>query len=98
MAKPTDTVVVPAPDLAQIMAAKIVAKQITDFQERVYTLLLQVPAGKVTTYAALSKALNASPRAVGGAMRNNPYAPAVPCHRCIASNGVSTVTSILLVE
>jgi len=64
------------------------SKQVTDFQERVYTLLKQIPRGKVTTYAAISKALNSSPRAVGGALRNNPFAPEVPCHRCIASDGV----------
>lgn len=65
------------------------SKQVTDFQERVYTLLKQIPEGKVTTYAFLAKALNSSPRAVGGALRNNPFAPEVPCHRCIAADGVS---------
>jgi len=67
------------------------AKQVkvTEYQTRVYALLQQIPEGKVTTYAAMSKALNSSPRAVGGALRNNPFAPEVPCHRCIASTGVS---------
>lgn len=66
------------------------AKQVkvTEYQTRVYSLLQQIPEGKVTTYAAMSKALNSSPRAVGGALRNNPFAPEVPCHRCIASTGV----------
>ena len=63
--------------------------KVTPFQERVYALLLQIPEGKITSYAALSRALNSSPRAVGGALRNNPFAPQVPCHRCIASDGVS---------
>jgi O-6-methylguanine DNA methyltransferase len=63
--------------------------EVTEFQTRVYTLLHQIPEGKVTTYAALAKALNSSPRAIGGALRNNPFAPEVPCHRCIASSGVS---------
>jgi len=70
------------------------SKQVTDFQERVYTLLKQIPRGKVTTYAAMSKALNSSPRAVGGALRNNPFAPEVPCHRCIASDGVRVSNSL----
>ncbi|RMZ84882.1 hypothetical protein DV738_g453, partial [Chaetothyriales sp. CBS 135597] len=43
--------------------------------------------GKVTSYGALAKALNSSPRAVGGALRSNPWAPEVPCHRVIASDG-----------
>ncbi len=31
--------------------------------------------------------MSSSPRAVGGALRNNPFAPEVPCHRVIASDG-----------
>ncbi len=59
----------------------------TPFQARVYALLLCIPPGQLTTYGALSKALDSSPRAVGGALRCNPYAPSVPCHRVIASDG-----------
>jgi methylated-DNA-[protein]-cysteine S-methyltransferase len=65
------------------------AGQVTAFQERVYALLQQIPEGKVATYATMAKALNSSPRAVGGALRNNPFAPEVPCHRVLASTGVS---------
>ncbi|KAI9764236.1 MAG: hypothetical protein M1840_008626 [Geoglossum simile] len=60
---------------------------VTEFQERVYTLLKQIPCGRVTSYRALALALSTSPRAVGGALRNNPFAPEVPCHRCIAATG-----------
>ena len=56
-------------------------------QQRVYALLVQIPAGKISSYATLAKALNTSPRAVGGALRNNPFAPEVPCHRVIAADG-----------
>ena len=31
--------------------------------------------------------LGSSPRAVGNAMRRNPFAPDVPCHRCVATGG-----------
>jgi methylated-DNA-[protein]-cysteine S-methyltransferase len=65
------------------------AEKVTPYQERVYALLKQIPEGKITSYAALARALDSSPRAVGGALRNNPFAPEVPCHRCIASTGVS---------
>lgn len=41
----------------------------------------------MTTYGTLAKILDSSPRAVGGALRTNPYAPKVPCHRVIASDG-----------
>jgi methylated-DNA-[protein]-cysteine S-methyltransferase len=60
---------------------------VTEFQERVYALLAQIPAGRVTTYASLARALHTSPRAIGNALRNNPFAPEIPCHRCVASNG-----------
>jgi methylated-DNA-[protein]-cysteine S-methyltransferase len=61
---------------------------VTKYQERVYTALQQIPSGRITSYNAIAKALNSSPRAVGGALRVNPFAPEIPCHRCIASTGV----------
>jgi methylated-DNA-[protein]-cysteine S-methyltransferase len=60
---------------------------ITDFQASVYAHLLAIPPGQISTYGALAKVLNSSPRAVGGALRCNPWAPEVPCHRIIASDG-----------
>lgn len=52
-----------------------------------YEALRKIPAGQVTSYLALSKALNTSPRAIGGALRNNPFAPQIPCHRVISATG-----------
>jgi methylated-DNA-[protein]-cysteine S-methyltransferase len=58
------------------------------FNQKCYNLLRQVPKGKVTTYKAIAEALNTKAyRAVGNAMNKNPYAPKVPCHRVINSNG-----------
>ena len=58
------------------------------FNEKCYELLSKVPKGKVTTYQELAKALNTKAyRAVGNAMNKNPYAPKVPCHRVVNSNG-----------
>lgn len=58
------------------------------FNEKIYSLLKKVPKGKVTTYKALAEAMGTKAyRAVGQAMRNNPYAPNVPCHRVVKSNG-----------
>ena len=58
------------------------------FNERCYSLLKKVPKGKVTTYKALAKVLNSKAyRAVGNAMNKNPYAPRVPCHRVVKSDG-----------
>ena len=60
----------------------------TPFQEKVYEKLKEVPQGKVTTYQLLGKAINcASAQAIGNTLRENPYAPEVPCHRVVASDG-----------
>lgn len=66
---------------------KIALSDKTAFQKKVLTALCQVPRGRYTTYAAISKHLASSPRAVGNALRNNPFAPQVPCHRVLASGG-----------
>lgn len=58
------------------------------FNERCYSMLRNVPKGKVTTYKALAKALGTKAyRAVGNAMNKNPYAPEVPCHRVVNADG-----------
>ncbi|MEO1916970.1 MAG: MGMT family protein [Candidatus Thioglobus sp.] len=62
----------------------------TDFQHLCYhTLKTKVPAGRVITYAGLAKLINhpRAHRAVGSAMNKNPFAPEVPCHRVVKSNG-----------
>ena len=60
---------------------------VTRFQQSVYNSLVRIPSGRVTTYARLAAAIGCrSPRAVGQALRRNPFAPKVPCHRVIASD------------
>jgi methylated-DNA-[protein]-cysteine S-methyltransferase len=57
------------------------------FRQAVYRALCRVAPGQVTTYAALARAVGCrSPRAVGQALRRNPFAPTVPCHRVVASD------------
>lgn len=59
----------------------------TEFQELVYGVVREVPEGRVTTYKVVAGLVGCgSPRAVGQALRVNPYAPEVPCHRVISSN------------
>lgn len=63
---------------------------VTAFQQNVYEILKKVPRGKVITYKELGKALGGKGqiyRAVGNALNKNPFAPAVPCHRVVASDG-----------
>jgi methylated-DNA-[protein]-cysteine S-methyltransferase len=60
----------------------------TPLQIHTYELLKQVPKGRVTTYKALAAALHTKGyRAIGQFMRTNPFAPTVPCHRVVASDG-----------
>ncbi|MBS3096073.1 MGMT family protein [Candidatus Woesearchaeota archaeon] len=59
-----------------------------NFNQKVYELLKKIPKGKVTTYRILAEKLGTKAyRAVGNAMATNPYAPKVPCHRVVNSNG-----------
>jgi methylated-DNA-[protein]-cysteine S-methyltransferase len=58
------------------------------FARRVYAACRTIPPGRVTSYALLAKAVGcSSPRAVGQALRRNPFAPEVPCHRVISRSG-----------
>ena len=60
---------------------------ITPFQQRVYDALRSIPRGRVTTYGVLAGHLGCrSAQAVGQALRRNPFAPEVPCHRVIAAD------------
>ena len=58
------------------------------FNQQVYALCRKIPKGKVSTYKAIADILNTKAyRAVGQALRNNPYAPRISCHRVVASDG-----------
>lgn len=62
-------------------------RQPTKFEFRVYKITSKIPKGKTVTYGKIAKKLKTSPRAVGQALKRNPFAPKVPCHRVIMSNG-----------
>ena len=61
----------------------------TAFQLDCYEALKKVPSGMVITYAGLAAMVGrpSAHRAVGSAMNKNPFAPEVPCHRVVKSNG-----------
>mmetsp|Transcript_10285 Transcript_10285/g.26105 ORF Transcript_10285/g.26105 Transcript_10285/m.26105 type:complete len:239 (-) Transcript_10285:50-766(-) len=61
-------------------------RQPTHFERCVYVAVLHVPRGKVTTYGAIAALLRTHPRAVGNALRLNPFAPRVPCHRVVSAS------------
>ena len=61
----------------------------TKFQVKVWKYLKTIPKGKVKTYKQVAIGINRpkSARAVANACAKNPYAPKVPCHRVIRSDG-----------
>ncbi len=61
----------------------------TKFQQKVWKYLMKIPKGKVKTYKEVAIGINRpkSARAVANACSKNPYAPKVPCHRVIRSDG-----------
>lgn len=64
------------------------ARSLLSFNEKVWELCKKVPKGKVTTYKEIAAAMKTKAyRAVGNALKRNPYSPAVPCHRVVGSDG-----------
>ena len=61
----------------------------TDFQKRVWKLLLEIPFGETRTYRDIACALDntGASQAVGAANGKNPVAIVVPCHRVIGASG-----------
>ena len=61
----------------------------TTFQRRVWTALMDIPYGSVTSYGDLARRLGdaMSVRAVGRANGANPISIVVPCHRVIGADG-----------
>ena len=61
----------------------------TPFQILVWKEIAKIPYGKTKTYKDLAIAIGKpkSARAVANACGKNPYAPTIPCHRVIRSDG-----------
>jgi len=61
----------------------------TKFQVKVWKYLKTIQKGKVKTYKQVAIGINRpkAARAVANACAKNPYAPVVPCHRVIRSDG-----------
>lgn len=61
----------------------------TDFQQKVWQLLREIPMGEIRTYKQQSELLGnlKAIRAVGTANGINKIAILIPCHRVIGSNG-----------
>lgn len=61
----------------------------TDFEQQVWSRLLDVPFGETRTYKWIAEKIGrpAAVRAVGQALSKNPIPIVVPCHRIIESDG-----------
>lgn len=66
----------------------------TPFQLRIWRLAQQIPFGCTATYGMLAQEAaremgipKMSAQAVGGAMKRNPIAIFIPCHRVVGANG-----------
>jgi len=64
-------------------------KILTSFEWQVLGAAALIPPGEIQTYRGIAAAIGRpkAARAVGQALKNNPFAPVVPCHRVIRSDG-----------
>lgn len=61
----------------------------TPFAKKVYKIVLNIPLGQVRTYKWVADKAGRpkAARAVGQALKHNPYPIIIPCHRVVPSNG-----------
>ncbi len=61
----------------------------TDFQQRVWRALREIPAGATASYLDIANRIGSpkSVRAVAQACAANPIAVAIPCHRVVRTDG-----------
>lgn len=69
----------------------------SDFRQRVWRILTQIPYGQTTTYGAIAQQVAAeegkdhmASLAIGGAVGHNPISIIIPCHRVVGSDGSLT--------
>lgn len=66
----------------------------SDFRQRVWKILREIPYGETLTYGDIAKKIaqetdkkSMSAQAIGGAVGHNPISIVIPCHRVIGANG-----------
>jgi O-6-methylguanine DNA methyltransferase len=77
----------PLPDLFDEKIARL--EGLTVFQLASYQQACRIPHGETRSYAWLAERLKkyGAERAVGGAMRSNPFPLLIPCHRVVKKDG-----------
>ena len=63
--------------------------QLTPFQWKVLKATMKIPLGQTRSYKWIAEQIGnpKAVRAVGQALRQNPYPLIIPCHRVIKNNG-----------
>lgn len=66
----------------------------TAFRQEVWSILMNIPYGQVTSYASIARQVAKNPgresmsaQAVGGAVGHNPISIIIPCHRVLGRHG-----------
>ncbi len=60
----------------------------TPFQQGVWQVLRQIPAGRTLSYGELAKCVRSGPRAVASACKSNRFPIIIPCHRVVSARGL----------
>lgn len=68
---------------------KKVIKKYPKFYQKVWKVVAQIPKGEVRSYSWVAKKVGSAKaaRAVGQALKNNPFPGIIPCHRVIRKDG-----------
>ena len=64
-------------------------ERLTPFQRQVYQAICRIPKGETRSYQWVARRIGrpGAARAVGNALRQNPFAPLVPCHCVVRADG-----------
>ncbi len=75
--------------MKNVKSVKEKMKSYTPFQQKVWRTCLDIPKGQTRTYGWIASKIGnpKAARAVGSALARNPFAPIIPCHRVIKSDG-----------
>ena len=64
-------------------------REFTEFEKKVYRCVLKIPLGRVRSYKWVAERIGSPKafRAVGTALRKNPFTLLIPCHRVVNQDG-----------
>ena len=75
------------------MLNKLIKKPNSGVFKRIYTLVRQIPTGRVSTYGQIAHRIGCSARQVGYAMAVTPKEEGIPWHRVVNSRGSISLRS-----